>query len=264
MDGHESIRIGTAGWTVPRAHGTGLASEGSHLERYAGALNCVEINSTFYRAHQPKTFARWAETTPAHFRFAVKMPKAVTHTKKLAGTGAEMAAFFANVQPLGAKLGPVLVQLPPKLAFDEGVAHEFFTTLRELHNGPVVAEPRHASWFEGSGDRLLKGFLVARAMADPPAGSPAAGVPGGWHGLRYYRLHGAPRKYWSAYTDDYLETLAKTVEGNTAETWVIFDNTAQGHALGDALKLRGMFRERADSPPVKQATARADADSLRE
>ncbi len=237
------MRIGTAGWTVPRAHASALAPEGSHLERYAGALNCVEINSTFYREHQPKTFARWAATTPAHFRFALKMPKEVTHKKKLAGTGAEMAAFFASVQPLGAKLGPVLVQLPPKLAFDEGTAYEYFTTLRELHNGPVVVEPRHASWFECSSDRLLKSFLVARAMADPPAGSPAAGAPGGWGGLRYYRLHGAPKMYWSAYTDEYIASLAKTVETNTAETWVIFDNTAGGHALGNALSLRGLCRE---------------------
>ena len=246
----ERIRIGTAGWTVPRAHAPALAAEGSHLERYAHALNCVEVNSTFYRLHQLKTFARWADATPAHFRFAVKMPKTITHTKKLAGGGGEMAEFFASLQPLGGKLGPVLVQLPPKLAFDEGLAHEFFTTLRELHKGQTVVEPRHASWFSAAAEATLRSFSVARAMADPPAGSSLAERPGGWNGFRYYRLHGSPKKYWSAYTERYLQTLAETVSAQTAETWVIFDNTAEGHALGNALKLSDLLPVLAGQPPA--------------
>lgn len=238
MTNDEPLSIGTAGWNVPQVYRSALTAEGSHLERYAGSMNCVEINSTFYRTHQAKTFARWAETTPADFRFAVKLPKSITHTKKLLDAGAEFAEFFSGVQALGTKLGPVLVQLPPKLAFDDGVAHEFLTTLRELHNGLIVVEPRHASWFLAPAEQMLRSFSVARAMADPPAGSSAAGAPGGWSGLRYYRLHGSPRKYWSAYTTGYLETLANALAARRAETWVIFDNTADGQALGNALQLR--------------------------
>jgi uncharacterized protein YecE (DUF72 family) len=140
---------------------------------------------------------------------------------------------------LGEKLGPVLVQLPPKLAFDEGVAREFFATLRELYAGPVVVEPRHASWFGREPDRLMREFQVARAMADPAAGSSLASEPGGWMGLRYFRLHGSPKRYWSAYSDEFLCGLAKRIVATEdgVETWVIFDNTAAGHALGDAVKL---------------------------
>jgi uncharacterized protein YecE (DUF72 family) len=237
------IRIGTAGWVVPRAHAAAFAAEGPHLERYAGAMNCVEINSTFYRPHQAKTFARWAASVPEDFRFAVKAPKAVTHEAKLCKCGAALATFFAQLVPLGKKLGPVLVQLPPKLAFDEALVREFFDTLRELYAGLVVVEPRHASWFGREPERLMREFEVARAMADPAAGSSLASEPGGWMGLRYFRLHGSPRKYWSEYTDDFLCKLAERIatNGEAAETWAIFDNTAGSHALGDAMKLRRML-----------------------
>jgi uncharacterized protein YecE (DUF72 family) len=234
------IHVGTAGWVVPKLFAHAVAAEGSHLQRYAGVANCVEINSTFYRPHLARTFERWAAITPDDFRFAVKLSKVVTHGAKLCGCGAELMAFFDNVRPLGEKLGPVLVQLPPKLEFDEGTARKFFETLRELHQGPVVIEPRHASWFAPAVERLLKEFQVARAMADPPAGSALAGEPGGWAGLRYYRLHGSPRKYWSEYGEDFLRALAKRIESEkrAREVWVIFDNTASNHALGNALTLR--------------------------
>jgi uncharacterized protein YecE (DUF72 family) len=206
-------------------------------------MNCVEINSTFYRPHQEKTFARWAASVPEDFRFAVKVPKAVTHEAKLCNCGAALAAFFAQLVPLGEKLGPVLVQLPPKLAFDEGLAREFFDTLREIYAGRVVVEPRHASWFTRGPERLMQEFEVARAMADPAAGSSLASEPGGSTELRYFRLHGSPRKYWSEYTDEFLLRLTEqiTASGEAAENWVIFDNTAGSHALGDAMKLRTML-----------------------
>lgn len=228
---------------VPKQYAAAVAAEGSHLERYASALNCVEINSTFYRPHQAKTFERWAQTTPDDFQFAVKLSKVVTHTNKLSRSGAELAAFFDNVRPLGEKLGPVLVQLPPKLAYDEGTSREFFETVRELHSGPIVLEPRHASWFAPTVERMLREFEVARAMADPPQGSALAGEPGGWAGLRYYRLHGSPRKYWSEYEDAFLKAMAKRIadEKRAKDVWVIFDNTASNHALGNAMSLRRML-----------------------
>lgn len=239
--------VGTAGWVVPKQYADQVASEGSHLEKYAGRLNCVEINSTFYRPHQARTFERWAQTSPPEFRFAVKLSKAITHGAKLCRCGAELVAFFDNVRPLGEKLGPVLVQLPPKLSYDDGNAREFFSTLRELHSGPVVLEPRHASWFIPQVDRMLREFEVSRAMADPPQGSALAAEPGGWPQLRYYRLHGSPRKYWSPYEESFLAELAKkiTAERRAADAWVVFDNTASNYAFGNALELLAKLSLRA-------------------
>ena len=244
--------MGTAGWTVPK-QSLNLFSppsngeKPSHLALYAGQLNCAEINSSFRRPHRRATWERWATTTPDGFRFAVKAPKAVTHTAKLVNTGAALQDFFDAVRGLGAKLGPVLLQLPPSLSFDEGVAHEFFTAVRELHGGSVVLEPRHATWFTAAVDRFLRSFEIARVAADPPKGSEAAAQPGGWPGLRYWRLHGAPRTYYSEYDEKWLETFAQRLESpkgqpDAKETWVIFDNTALGHATANAIGLRDALR----------------------
>lgn len=229
--------IGTAGWTIPREHAHAFPELGSHLVRYAQALNCVEINSSFYHPHMRKTWERWADTTPAGFRFAVKVPKTITHTAKLVNTGALLQTFLEQAAGLGEKLGPLLIQLPPSLAFDEGLAHEFFTTLRELHTSSAVLEPRHATWFTPAVDRLLQNFDIARVAADPAKGSSLAGKPGGWLGLRYFRLHGAPRTYYSNYAETFLTTFSATIQNFPVETWIIFDNTALGHAIVNALRL---------------------------
>jgi len=237
------IRIGTAGWTIPRQHAGHFPTTGTHLERCAQGFNCVEINSSFHRAHQPKTWQRWAQCTPPAFQFSVKLPKAITHTAQLVNCGALLHEFFAEVRGLGDKLGPILVQLPPKLAFDDGLAHEFFTTIRELHpqdvhSGFIALEPRHASWFNPPVDRLLRDFEIARVAADPPKASPLASTPGGWNGLCYWRLHGAPHTYYSAYDSGFLKRLAQHVTASSCpERWVIFDNTALGHATANALDL---------------------------
>ncbi len=216
----------------------------SHLSLYASRLRCSEINSSFHRPHRLATWERWAATTPDDFRFAVKAPKLITHTARLINTGSALLQFFNAVRGLGQKLGPVLFQLPPKLAFDEGVAHEFFTTVRELHLGAVVLEPRHPSWFSVATDRLLRSFDIARAAADPPKGSEQAARPGGCPAVAYWRLHGAPRTYYSEYDQLWLKAFATKLEvlrevSETKETWVIFDNTASGHATSNAVWLVG-------------------------
>jgi uncharacterized protein YecE (DUF72 family) len=82
----------------------------------------------------------------------------------------------------------------------------------------------------------LRSFEVTRVAADPPQGSPVAAAPGGWQGLHYYRLHGAPRTYYSEYDDEFLAALAATLQRSPVpQTWVIFDNTALGHATANAL-----------------------------
>ena len=233
------IRIGTAGWTLPKMHAGSFGAEGSHLQRYASRLPFAEVNSSFYRSHRRATWERWAASVPADFHFAVKMPKTITHEAKLVNAGALLLPFFGEIHGLGEELGPVLVQLPPKLQFEEGVAREFLGTVRELHAGALAVEPRHASWFEGAADRLLREFAVARVAADPPKGSPKAAAPGGNLSLQYWRLHGSPRTYYSEYDETFLQELAVRLRASeAAETWVVFDNTALGHAAGNALRLR--------------------------
>ncbi len=243
--------LGTAGWTIPKQHAELFPVQAgevklSHLERYAGRLSCVEINSSFHRPHRRSTWERWAASVPDEFRFAVKTPKAITHASKLINTGAALQEFVQSIAGLGSKLGPVLVQLPPKLAFDEATAHDFFTTLRELHVGQVVLEPRHESWFTSTVDQLLRGFEIARVAADPPKGSAAAARPGGWDGLHYWRLHGSPRTYYSDYDEAALLRIAGMLTSEAKQrqhdTWIIFDNTALGHASANVIRLGELLR----------------------
>jgi hypothetical protein len=106
--------IGTAGRSVPARYGGEMPPGGTHLERYARRLNAVEINSSFHRSHQPKTYERWALCTAANFRFSVKLPKAITHEHRLVDCGALLDHFAMEVAGLRDRLGILLVQLPPK------------------------------------------------------------------------------------------------------------------------------------------------------
>ncbi len=232
------MRIGTAGWAIPRAVADRFPAEGAGLARYGRVLNAVEINSSFHRPHRAATYARWADATPGDFRFSLKAPKAVTHEARLAGADATMAAFVTASGALGDKRGPILLQFPPSFAFDAALFGGFLRRLRDLTDAPLACEPRHASWFTPEVDGWLAERRVARVAADP-ARHPGAGEPGGWCGLSYWRLHGSPRIYWSAYPDEALTALAGEMSRcGSARRWCVFDNTASGAAADNALALK--------------------------
>ncbi|CAN5182234.1 DUF72 domain-containing protein [soil metagenome] len=241
------VRIGTAGWSIPRAAADRFAGDGSHLARYARMLDCAEINSSFYRSHRAEVYARWARQTPDGFRFAVKLPRSITHDQRLRASRTLLKKFLAEVSGLGDRLGVLLVQLPPSLPFEARPVRTFFDLLASLFDGAVVCEPRHASWFEPAADRQLQRLQVGRVAADP-ASTPAAAVPGGWLGpagdgagaVLYHRWHGSPRMYYSAYGEAWLEARVAELARwpATAKRWCVFDNTASGAALPDALTLR--------------------------
>ncbi|HZP47579.1 MAG TPA: DUF72 domain-containing protein [Vicinamibacterales bacterium] len=241
------IHIGTAGWNIPRAHRERFAAGGSQLQRYASRLDAAEINTSFYRSHARAIYERWAAAVPGRFRFAVKVPKLITHERALLRTRDPFARFLDEISPLGPKLGPLLVQLPPSHAFDVRRAGRFFDLARQLHEGPIVCEPRHATWTTTAADRLLAALRIARVAADPPR-APGLERPGGWTGLRYYRWHGSPRPYFSPYSDTALDALAAAIAAgaehpaSTTPAWVVFDNTGSGAAAGDALALRERMR----------------------
>jgi len=241
-DKTQPFYIGTAGWNVPAESRHRFPAEGSHLARYAACFNAAEINSSFYRPHRPATYRRWAETVPDEFRFSVKLPKEITHRKRLVGVEADLDEFLTQATSLGTRLGPILVQLPPSFAFDEGVAVGFFARFRARFTGRVVFEPRHATWFDPAVDQMLAELRIARVAADP-APVPAAADPGGWEELVYYRAHGSPRVYYSPYDPAFLGQLALQLRAAPAERWCIFDNTALGYAAGDALRLSEMLSQ---------------------
>lgn len=234
--------IGTAGWSIPRAFAPQCAGAGTHLERYGRHFSAAEINSSFYRSHAPATYAKWAACTPAGFRFAVKVPRQITHELALRRARTTLEHFLVESAALGDRRGPLLVQLPGSHGFDARVVGRFFDLLRARYGGPVVCEPRHASWLDARADALLASFQVARVAADPVK-APGLERPGGWDGLVYYRLHGSPRPYWSRYDAAFIGGVAAALRSLPAavDGWCMFDNTASGAAIENAEELRRLL-----------------------
>ncbi len=231
--------IGTAGWSLASRHAAHFAGEGTALERYAARFHGVEVNSSFYRRHRPETWQRWAASVPTEFRFAVKLPRTITHERRLVECEAPVASFLDEVQALGPKLAVLLVQLPPKFAFDAGLVRDFLGPLTERGPARVACEPRHPSWFEPEADALLAGLGVARVAADPAVVAEAA-RPGGCSRLAYWRLHGSPIMYRSSYEEERLDSYARQIRAELdagREAWCMFDNTLSAFATVNALAL---------------------------
>lgn len=245
------IRTGTAGWSIASAHRDLFAEGDSALARYATRFDAAEVNSSFHRPHRHSTWARWADTVPRDFRFSAKLPRTITHDARLQATGPLLDRFLGEVQGLGSKLACLLVQLPPSLPFDARIAATFFAMLRRRWDGGVACEPRHASWFAPRVDAMWSRHRIARVAADP-APVPAAALPGGAPHLRYWRWHGSPRIYYSAYGEASLDTLAAAIHASPpaagGECWVMFDNTAHSHATPDA----AAFQSRVPARPARR------------
>jgi uncharacterized protein YecE (DUF72 family) len=247
------MRIGTAGWTISREAAASFPGEGRHLQRYAQVLGCAEINSSFHRSHRVEVYERWAAQTPPDFRFSAKLPRSITHEGRLRRAREPLRRFLAEAAGLGERLAVILVQLPPSFAFEARPVRNFFGLLAESFGGAVVCEPRHASWFTPAADRVLTAARVSRAAADP-ARWPEAARPGGWMGpagdgagaVLYHRWHGAPRMYWSRYELAWVRERAGELRRwpADADCWCIFDNTAGGGAISNALELRSLLAER--------------------
>jgi uncharacterized protein YecE (DUF72 family) len=262
------MRIGIAGWSLSKEAAASFPGEGHHLQRYSQVLGCAEINSSFHRSHRVEVYERWASETPPGFRFSAKLPRTITHEGRLRRAREPLKRFLAEAAGLGDKLAVLLVQLPPSFAFDAPVVRRFFGLLAELWAGGVVCEPRHASWFTPAADRVLAACRVGRVAADP-ARSHEAMQPGGWlgaHGdgrgaLLYHRWHGSPRMYWSHYEAAWLQARAQELVRwpAQADCWCIFDNTAGGGGVVNALALQGLIGAAAATAGRQSAPAGGSA-----
>ncbi len=213
------------------------------LARYASRFSVVEVNSSFYRQHQTKTYARWASSVPRNFRFSVKLPRAISHELALRDSGPLLDRFLGEVEGLGNKLGGFLLQLPPSFALDLRTASAFFRAFRNRSNVPLVFEPRHPSWFTARAEPLFERFEISRVTADPAV--EGAGRPNFTPYWPYWRWHGSPRMYYSAYSEEALSALAVEVrQSRTAPIarWVIFDNTAHDFAVTNAARFQELLK----------------------
>ncbi len=236
------VYIGTSGWSYKHwrhlFYPQGIKAAG-WLRYYAGHFRTTEINSSFYRVPSADTVATWAATVPPGFRFCPKMSRYLTHMKKLREPEEPLSRFFTAMAPLAGKMGPVLLQLPPNLGFQESGATQFFDKL--AHNHPehhFVLEARHPAWLEPAAQRLLQRWGIGWVIAQSGIDWPYAEWITATH--IYLRFHGPAQLYASSYSDEQLQGFAEKIMGWQAQghqVWAFFNNDIHGYAPKDAARL---------------------------
>lgn len=232
--------VGTSGWRYGPWRGAfypeGLRQR-DELAHLAGRMDSVELNGSFYSLQRPESYRRWAEETPDDFVFSVKGSRYITHMKRLRGVETALANFFASgLLALGHKLGPLLWQLPPSLAYSPDRLSEFFALLPRTTAQAAELAARHDERLDGraltetGADRPLRHALEVRhpsfAAPEPVEflrqhgiGLVVADAAGSWPHLEditadfvYLRLHGAEELYASGYTAAELDRFAKLID----------------------------------------------------
>jgi uncharacterized protein YecE (DUF72 family) len=239
------IRIGTSGWKYPEWRGdfypTGLVQR-RELEFLAERVGTIEINGTFYSLRTPANFRSWAGQVPADFVFAVKGIREVTHVRRLRGVEEALRGFFGSgVLELGARLGPVLWQLPDRVTFDAAVMAEFLAQLDPVARHAI--EVRHESFRTDKFYELAREHNVAVVYSDGAGRWPVFDVTTA--DFSYIRLHGGEELYISGYDDRELKGWADRIGDMAGDVFVYFDNTMRGRAPRDAVRLADLVRERA-------------------
>lgn len=230
--------MGTSGWHYRHWQGRfypeGLAPE-AWLGYYAARLPCVELNNSFYRLPTTQAIRAWVQATPGSFLFAVKASRLITHMKKLRDCRQPLAVFLGTVAHFGAKLGPLLFQLPPRWHVNAARLQSFLEGLPPGHR--YAFEFRDPSWHTPQVYRLLAEYRAAFCLFQlGDLCSPEVHTTD----LVYVRLHGPQGPYAGRYGPRELEAWARRVVGWQAqgrEVFVFFDNDEQGYAVQNARAL---------------------------
>ena len=280
MEEEPRARIGISGWTYPPwrkifyPEGLRQADELSFASR---AFPTIEINGSFYSLMRPESYRSWYAAVPEDFVFAVKGGRYITHMLRLSNVKTALANFFASgVLCLGEKLGPILWQLPPNLAFEPDRLRGFFELLprttrdverlarahdARLDGRSVVTaqgadrkirhtlEVRHPSFVDPRYIQLLREFGVASCVADSAGLYPV--IEDLTADFTYVRLHGKKRLYVSGYSPRDLKPWAERVQRWVRErdVFVFFDNDTKVRAPYDAHNLMRLLAGQPVVPP---------------
>lgn len=208
------------------------------FEFYCESFNTVELNVTFYRYPKLEALQGWYERSPAGFRFTVKAPRLITHYRKFNNALRETRDFYDLVSKgLGDKLGCVLFQLPPNLVYSEINLEKILASLDPAFSN--VVEFRHASWWNS---------LVYKALKDNKITFSGISYPGLPHAVvrsapvMYYRFHGVPECYASAYTREQLKEVTDEIKGfrGVQEVYIYFNNDIHAEAVFNAREVQGL------------------------
>ena len=230
------LRIGTSGYVYAswrrRFYPVGVPAR-AWLSYYAAHFDTVELNGTFYRLPEARVFARWRTQVPAGFTFAVKFSRFGTHMKRLLGARETIGRFARRARHLGATLGPVLVQLPPRWAPDLPRLDRFLAaTPRDMR---WVVEVRDARWLCDELYALLRRHDTALCIHDMISDHPRIVTTD----YTYVRFHGI--RYGGSYSAAGLAPWAAWIAGRLAEhvaVFAYFNNDVDGHAIENARTLQ--------------------------
>ncbi len=234
--------IGTSGWNYETFIGTlyeRSTPQRKYLECYTKFFNTVELNASFYRSFPKKTWEGWYKRTPKDFLWSVKASRFITHIKRLNADEESIDKFFSMATILKEKLAVVLFQLPPSLEYDQKVFDAFLSLLP--NDVRISLEPRHDSWFKEEVYAKLKKKNIALVFSHTAGRYPFKEVYTA--DFLYIRLHGMESLYRGAYGYEGLRPWIKIIESFSGDSYIYFDNTADGSAAQDALLLKKILHE---------------------
>lgn len=234
------VYIGTSGWTYPHWAGRFYPRDlpkNQWLQYYTQHFNAVEINATFYRSFQEKTYQHWREEAPPHFHYVVKGSRYMTHRKYLLDVDNAVKRCETAAFGLKEKLGMILLQLPPNMPYDldrlQGALKCFH------HRTRVAVEFRNERWFTSETKQLLKSLNVVFCDVDSPQFTFQKWLTSS---TAYLRLHGRQRLYASNYSPDELIEIANYVKNlkkrGAKEVYIFFNNDYRAYAVHNALGLQ--------------------------
>ena len=209
------------------------------LPFYAEHFNTVELNNTFYRLPGPSAVAKWRGGAPAGFRFAAKGSRFLTHMKKLSDTGQGIERFFERVDPLGAKLGPIVFQLPPHWQVNPPRLEAFLEALPRGHR--YAFELRDPTWHTAEICAMLRRRRAALCVFEIAGFRSTCEITADF---AYVRLHGPGGAYQGSYSAEALGHWASKIrewQKELRSVYFYFDNDQAGHAVENALVLKRLL-----------------------
>ena len=211
-----------------------------YLSFYSKHLNAVEINSTFYRKPTFKTLEKWYDETEGNFKFFIKIPKSITHTKKLIDTEFETKEFCEHISSgLKDKLAGFLFQLPPSFQSSPENLEKVINTVDG--NYLNVVEFRHQSWWIPEVFEILKRKNIIFSGVSIPKDIPDDFIINN-DGCAYYRLHGKPEMFKSEYSENELQKLAVDIQNFKGTSFIFFNNTYGIAGIKNALSLQSSLK----------------------
>jgi uncharacterized protein YecE (DUF72 family) len=230
------VLVGTSGWQYRdwrgRYYPRGLPQT-RWFEHYLADFRTVELNVTFYRLPRRDVFVGWHRRSPADAVITVKASRYLTHIKRLRDPAPSVAMLMERVEPLGRKLGPVLVQLPPDLQVD---ADALDATLAAFPRQVRIAvEPRHDSWWNDDVRRVLEKHDAALSWADRLGPLTPLWRTASWG---YLRMHEGATRQWPFYGEQALRSWAQRLAeafADADEQYVYFNNDPGCAAVDNAI-----------------------------